>query len=289
MTNDLILFDHEQFGQVRVSRDENNDPWFVAADVARVLELTDIGRNIENLDDDEKGSHLVRTLGGPQTLNVVSLPGLLKLITRSRKPEAKEFTRWVFHEVLPAVILKGGYLTDSMKQRLEDEIERLRNDLHTLHLAEAKSKDEYSIREAALFITSLGCPMSETELTSLLFEKHWITPQYLIMSFPRKRRYMIEVSFFRLRITNLGLEYIIDSYIRPQLTELERSIIKWLSMQYVISEDNLIKYLEKDYTPEDIRKAIRNLEQATLIRFKANEIRSGYYLNQYNNRLALVK
>lgn len=41
---------------------------------------------------------------------IVSEPGLYKLIMRSRKQEAKEFQRWVTHEVLPSIRKHGGYL-----------------------------------------------------------------------------------------------------------------------------------------------------------------------------------
>ncbi len=42
---------------------------------------------------------------------LVARPGLFALIARSNKPEAKEFDRWVRHEVLPQVMDNGGYVT----------------------------------------------------------------------------------------------------------------------------------------------------------------------------------
>ena len=61
------------------------------------------------LDDDEKGVHTVRTLGGNQELMVVNEPGLYHLTFKSRKPEANAFRRWVFHEVLPSIRKTGSY------------------------------------------------------------------------------------------------------------------------------------------------------------------------------------
>lgn len=43
-------------------------------------------------------------------LTIISRPGLFKLIQRSNKPEAKQFDRWVRHEVLPQIMDNGGYV-----------------------------------------------------------------------------------------------------------------------------------------------------------------------------------
>lgn len=48
---------------------------------------------------------------GGRTPLTISEPGLYKLIMRSRKPEAKEFQRWVTHEVLPSIRKHGAYMT----------------------------------------------------------------------------------------------------------------------------------------------------------------------------------
>jgi len=63
--------------------------WFVAADVCAALKLTDTGKAVAPLDDDEKGTNSIRTLGGPQDLLIVSESGRYSLIFKSRKPSAK--------------------------------------------------------------------------------------------------------------------------------------------------------------------------------------------------------
>ena len=80
----------------------DGDPWFVAVDVCRVLELGNVTAALRGLDADEKGLTIVKTLGGAQELNILSEPGLYKLIQGSRKPAAKTFDRFVRHEILPA-------------------------------------------------------------------------------------------------------------------------------------------------------------------------------------------
>lgn len=88
----------------------DGEPWFVAADACRCLGLRNVTMATGTLTDDEKGFKTFDTLGGSQKMRVISRPGLFKLIQRSSKPEAKEFDRWVRHEVLPQVMDNGGYM-----------------------------------------------------------------------------------------------------------------------------------------------------------------------------------
>jgi hypothetical protein len=62
-----------------------------------------------NLDEDEKGTHNVRTLGGEQALSIISESGLYNAIFRSRREEAKAFRRWVTGTVLPELRRTGRY------------------------------------------------------------------------------------------------------------------------------------------------------------------------------------
>ncbi len=95
----------------------DNEPWFVAADVCRALELGNPSQSISRLDDDEKVTLTTNEghsgkLGGPQKMNIVSEAGLYSLILKSRKPEAKRFKRWITHEVIPTIRKTGGYVND---------------------------------------------------------------------------------------------------------------------------------------------------------------------------------
>lgn len=88
-----------------------DEPWFVAADVCRVLEIANSRDAISSLDGDEKGVATTDTLGGKQDVTIINESGLYSLIFRSRKPQAKAFKRWVTHEVLPAIRKTGKYVT----------------------------------------------------------------------------------------------------------------------------------------------------------------------------------
>lgn len=87
----------------------DDQPWFVASDVAAALKYREAKDMTRNLDDDEKGRQIVPTLGGAQELNIINESGLYSAILRSRKPEAKRFKKWVTAEVLPAIRKHGHY------------------------------------------------------------------------------------------------------------------------------------------------------------------------------------
>ena len=85
-------------------------PWFVAKDVCDVLEIENHRDTLAKaLEDDEKGVDTIYTLGGQQKMLTVNESGLYSLIFRSRKPEARQFRRWVTNEVLPAIRKTGGF------------------------------------------------------------------------------------------------------------------------------------------------------------------------------------
>lgn len=87
----------------------DSEPWFVAGDVAKVLGYAQAAFMTRHLDEDEKGLHIVQTLGGDQQMNVISESGLYAAIFKSRREEAQRFRRWVTGEVLPAIRRTGRY------------------------------------------------------------------------------------------------------------------------------------------------------------------------------------
>ena len=116
--NEMIIFENEQFGAVRVI-EQDGEPWFVAAGVCRALELEDVNKAISRLDDDEGARIEIPHPQNPEKrmmVNAVNEPGLYSLVLGSRKPEAKVFKRWITHDVIPAIRKTGGYIhgADSM-------------------------------------------------------------------------------------------------------------------------------------------------------------------------------
>jgi len=91
----------------------DGEPWWVAKDVCEILDLGDTHKAVERLDDDERNLIPVTdSLGRLQETYIVNEAGLYSLILGSRKPEAKEFKRWITHEVIPQIRKTGSYALD---------------------------------------------------------------------------------------------------------------------------------------------------------------------------------
>lgn len=111
MTDNIIPFTFEDQA-IRVIL-INDEPWFIANDLCAVLALANSRDALSRLDDDEKGVGSTDTLGGNQSLNIVSESGMYSLVLGSRKPEARRFKKWVTSDLLPTLRRTGRYsLTD---------------------------------------------------------------------------------------------------------------------------------------------------------------------------------
>ena len=69
--------------------------WAVAKDVAKALGYSHTPSMVRMLDDEEKGVHNLHTPGGKQKMTIISETGIYEAILNSRRPEAREFKRWV--------------------------------------------------------------------------------------------------------------------------------------------------------------------------------------------------
>nr|DAT19379.1 MAG TPA: repressor domain protein [Caudoviricetes sp.] len=103
--NDLQIFKNDTFGQVRIL-EKDNELWFVAKDVCDCLEIKNTTDALKRLDNDERSRF---NLGRQGETNIVNEYGLYNLVLSSRKPEAKEFKRWITHDVIPQIRKTGTY------------------------------------------------------------------------------------------------------------------------------------------------------------------------------------
>lgn len=106
---------------------EGDEVLFVASDIAKILGYRDAAALTRTLDDEEKGTRPIDTLGGIQQLSVISEPGLYKAILQRQtgrmevevtKAFVKRFQRWVTHEVLPTIRKHGAYATEATIDRI---------------------------------------------------------------------------------------------------------------------------------------------------------------------------
>ena len=94
---------------LRIIIDYDQKIWFVASDIAKILEYRDAPNLIRGLDDDEKGMQKVSTLGGEQQMSVITESGLYHVILNAKTERVKPFRRWVTEEVLPQIRKTGSY------------------------------------------------------------------------------------------------------------------------------------------------------------------------------------
>lgn len=203
--NSIQQFDFNS-QQVRVLADKQGEPWFVAKDVCDILELGNVSQAVSKLDDDEKSNitnNDIAQNGGKAPL-IVSEAGLYSLVLKSRKPEAREFKRWVTHEVLPSIRKHGAYMTEqALEQALTspDFLIKLANQLkdeqakrieaeHKQHEAEAQVRQlepkaqlmddfisldaTYSVGESAKLLYNAGFHIGPQQLFAVLADLGWI-------------------------------------------------------------------------------------------------------------------
>ncbi len=166
--NELTIFEYAKKPVRTVMK--GIEPWFVAKDVCDVLGLTNSREALSSLDEDEKGVSNTDTLGGKQEIAIVSEPGLYKLIFRSRKDTAKAFTRWVTHEVLPA--LRRGETVSAP---------RTKTDALLAALGEVKNADARQEIVVSLVGAELGSEAEEKLRTAI--EGRYYTTQELARIF----------------------------------------------------------------------------------------------------------
>lgn len=198
MNNEIQRFDFKG-AALRTLTDENGEPWFVAKDACDILGI-DTNHLREALDDDE-----ITNLRNSEVWNqsgraplIISEPGLYKLIMRSRKPKAKEFQRWVTHEVLPQIRRTGGYIPttdadDDMtilakavmigQRTMEEQKRRIAEQSEHIRELEPKAQalddftnveDRLLIRDAAKVLSNAGTPIKEKQLREWMADHNWI-------------------------------------------------------------------------------------------------------------------
>ncbi|ANV27612.1 hypothetical protein BA939_23745 [Rhizobium sp. S41] len=191
--------------------------WFVATDVAAELGYREAYDLTRTLDDDEKGPHYLRTLGGEQEVTVISEPGLYRAIVQRRTAKKMDeklasrisrFQRWVFHDVLPSIRKTGGYnsapsvtvegllanpetllaITQGYALRIAEmgrEMEGMKQEVGVLDRI-AKSDGLYGVRQ-----TSQILQMEERKFVAWLMQIGWVfrhTGSKTLMGFAEKRK-----------------------------------------------------------------------------------------------------
>ena len=143
--NDILIFKNPQFGEVRTAGTADN-PMFCLSDVCKACGLSTNGIS-RRLQDDVISNHpIVDSLGRTQQALFVNEDGLYDVILDSRKPEARQFRKWITSEVLPSIRKSGGYMVDHADET-DDELMARALRIANETLERAKRKTEQMERE----------------------------------------------------------------------------------------------------------------------------------------------
>lgn len=136
MKNGITYFRSNNFKTIRTTK-INDQVWFVAKDVCDNLDIKNTTQALSKLDNDERSMF---NIGRQGEVNIINEFGLYSLVLSSRKKEAKEFKRWVTHEVIPSIRKHGAYLTP---EKIEEAI--LKPDIMIKLATELKKEQKKSL------------------------------------------------------------------------------------------------------------------------------------------------
>ena len=215
----IQIFNNPSFGNVRVAGTEVN-PLFCLADVCKALGLSAKGVNQRLGDEVISNYPIADSLGRTQQALFVNEDGLYDVILDSRKPEAKQFRKWITSEVLPTIRKYGAYMTDNiiektlsdpdyliqlattLKQERQQRIEAERKvaaaqPAVTFTQAVSGSASSCLIGELAKLINQNGYPIGERRLFKWLRENGYLGTKGERYNIPNQR--YIEMGLFELK------------------------------------------------------------------------------------------
>lgn len=190
MNNEIQRFDFKG-ESLRALTNKAGEPWFVLKDCMSILDLGNPTETVKMFDDDEfSTTEVIDSIGRRQQAYIISEPGLYRLVMRSRKPEAKEFQRWVTHEVLPSIRKHGAYMTQQTLDKaltspdfLIQLATKLKEEQEKVKKLEPKAQalddftnveDRLLVRDAAKVLSNAGTPIKGKQLREWMSDHNWI-------------------------------------------------------------------------------------------------------------------
>lgn len=177
----------------------DNEPYFVGKDVAEILGYSNTSKAIlKHVDDEDK--QILKSQNGTlenipnRGMQIINESGLYSLILSSKLPTAKQFKRWVTHEVLPAIRKHGAYMTDQKafdvvhnEKGLADLLQQAADQLKQkdIQIEEMKPKALFAdaiteshtsilVGELAKILRQNGIDIGQKRLFQWLRDKHYL-------------------------------------------------------------------------------------------------------------------
>jgi len=236
----LQIFKNEKFGQIR-ALEKDGEPWFVAKDISNILGFRDPYTATRGLDEDEKCLHTLCVAGQNRETTIVNEPGLYSLILKSHKPEAKQFKRWIAHEVIPAIRKHGAYLTPEKVEevllnpdtiiQLATQLKEERNkrlEAERFNKQIAISENSLLVREVAKVASKEGVIIGEKRLWNKLRDwgmvfknstepkQQYVDRGYFEVTEGAKETYKGTFTYRTTRVTGKGQVYIIKKLLKDR-------------------------------------------------------------------------
>lgn len=184
--NAIQVFINPKFGTVRTTQDDEGNIVFCGKDIAEALGYKDTTNAIKQHCRGVVFRHPIEdSKGRLQDTKFITEPDLYRLIVSSRLPQAQDFERWVFEEVLPAIRRHGGYIPHKPHESTEETLARaltiaqdiinetraqLEAQKPKVRLAEAiaNSDDLYLVSDLAKSLYQQGIPVGQNRLFEML-------------------------------------------------------------------------------------------------------------------------
>ena len=198
MTNQIQIFENQEFGAIRTLSNEQGEVMFCGKDVAMALGYSK-ARNaiLQHVDEDDKTTALIQGPGSNYKTQAIFIneSGLYSLILSSKLDSAKRFKHWVTSEVLPSIRKQGGYMvaqpgeTDEMVLARALQIMQTAVQRRDEEIARLKPRAEYAdhVLDSITCVTTTQLAkeldMTAQELNRRLCEmqiQYWQSGQYML-------------------------------------------------------------------------------------------------------------
>ena len=223
--NEIKIFQNEQFGQIRIVVNENNEPLFCFFVLCNSLGLSNNRKVKSQLDDDVTLSYpILDNLGREQEATFVTEAGMYTVILRSDSPKAKPMQKWVTNEVLPSIRKHGAYMTnetlekaltspdiliqlatnliEEMQKRIEAE-SKIQQDAPKVLFADAVSTSQRSclIAELAKILQQNGVNIGQNRLFSWMRDNGYLCQKGQYYNQPTQKS--MELGLFEIKQTTI--------------------------------------------------------------------------------------
>lgn len=154
---DIQIFNHPQFGDIRITDTNTDTPLLCAMDLCRALGYKNgrdaLAKHVDYPDVAKRDAWVItgKKLDGTDAkrltqVSFVNESGMYALIMGSALPQAKEFKRWVTSEVLPSIRKHGAYMTETTIEKVMNDpdswiklLQTIKEERQQRQLAESKA------------------------------------------------------------------------------------------------------------------------------------------------------